>query len=232
MSVYHGKFYRKAEHREGKAVPFSLIVLSFFAIELFSFFFLSLTEEFHSSQLWPLAFGGLWAVILSGIVRMLPGKAARVAFGILYFSAAVYSGFQTGYFILFSQMMWLSDFRYASEGADYADMLLTYPAGWWLGIVGMILLGERPGLQFYLGLAIMAAATVLMVKDTVVLQHSHEHTHVHCHEHRHGELVHTHEHAHTHTHTHVHGEDESAHGHTHEEIQGHEHVHSEELKTK
>ena len=81
MSVYHGKFYRKAEHREGKAVPFSLIVLSFFAIELFSFFFLSLTEEFHSSQLWPLAFGGLWAVILSGIVRMLPGKAARVECG-------------------------------------------------------------------------------------------------------------------------------------------------------
>ena len=141
MSVYHGKFYRKAEHREGKAVPFSLIVLSFFAIELFSFFFLSLTEEFHSSQLWPLAFGGLWAVILSGIVRMLPGKAARVAFGILYFSAAVYSGFQTGYFILFSQMMWLSDFRYASEGADYADVLLTYPEEWWLGILGMILLG-------------------------------------------------------------------------------------------
>lgn len=141
MSVYHGKFYRKSENRKGKGVPFFLIVLSFFAIEVFSFFFLSVTEEFHSRQLWPLAFGGLWAVILSGIVRILPEKTARVAFGILYFSASVYAGFQTGYFILFSQMMWLSDFRYASEGADYADVLLSYPEAWWLGIIGMITLG-------------------------------------------------------------------------------------------
>ena len=31
---------------------------------------------------------------------------------------------------------------------------------------GMLLLGERPGLQFYIGLVIVIAATVLMVKDT------------------------------------------------------------------
>jgi len=31
---------------------------------------------------------------------------------------------------------------------------------------GMLLLGERPGLQFYVGLVIMIAATVLMIKDT------------------------------------------------------------------
>ena len=43
--------------------------------------------------------------------------------------------------ILFSQMMWLSDFRYASEGADYADVLLTYPVQWWLGLGAMILIG-------------------------------------------------------------------------------------------
>ena len=141
MSVYHGKFYRRAEKQERKGLPFLLVVLSFFAIEVFSFFFLSRTENFESGQLWPLAFGGLWAVILGGGIRMLPGKMARVVFGILYFFAAVYAGFQTGYFILFSQMMWLSDFRYASEGADYADVLLTYPEGWWLGIIGMIALG-------------------------------------------------------------------------------------------
>ena len=98
-----------------------------------------------------------------------------------------------------------------------------------LGVVfGMAMLGERPGVQFYVGLVIMAAATVLMVKDTIALQHAHEHTHVHCHEHRHGELAHTHEHTHVHTHTHVHGEDETAHGHTHESIEGHDHGHGGE----
>jgi len=67
--------------------------------------------------------------------------AARIAFGITYFLSAVYAGFQTGYYLLFSEMLWLSDFRYAQEGADYADVLLTYPVFWWLGVLGMILQG-------------------------------------------------------------------------------------------
>ena len=91
--------------------------------------------------------------------------------------------------------------------------------------VGMILLGERPGVQFYVGLAIMAAAAVLMGKDTIAVQHSHMHTHVHSHPHCHGDLIHTHEHTHTHSHLHVHGEDEAAHGHSHEILEGHDHTH-------
>ena len=86
-----------------------------------------------------------------------------------------------------------------------------------LGVLfGMVMLGERPGAQFYVGLAIMAAATVLLVKDTVSLQHTHEHTHTHTHEHRHGDTVHTHEHTHVHTHTHTHGAEEDLHSHTHD----------------
>lgn len=77
------------------------------------------TEEFRLAQLWPLAFGALWAAILSGFVRLFPAKAGRVVYGILYFVAAIYAAVQTGYFYLFSEMMWLSDFRYASEGSDY-----------------------------------------------------------------------------------------------------------------
>ena len=118
-----------------------LILLSFFYIELFGFFFLSLTEEFTTAQLWPLAFGGLWAVILTGLLRLLPTKWARIAYGISYFFCAVYAGFQTGYYNLFSGMMWLSDFRYASEGADYFTVLFSYPIGWWLGILAMIVIG-------------------------------------------------------------------------------------------
>lgn len=90
---------------------------------------------------------------------------------------------------------------------------------------GMMILGERPGIRFWVGLVIMIAAAVLMVKDTISLQHTHEHVHTHSHEHRHGDLVHTHEHQHVHSHTHVHGEDETIHGHTHDRIHGHEHSH-------
>ena len=123
----------------GNAAWFLLLPVSFFAVELFAFCFLG--QSFAAGQLWPLAFGALWSVILSAVVRILPQKAGRIAFGVLYGLAAIYAAVQTGYYVLFQEMMWLSDFRYASEGANYASVLLSYPLGWWLGILGLIALG-------------------------------------------------------------------------------------------
>lgn len=85
--------------------------------------------------------------------------------------------------------------------------------------------GETVGIQFFIGLAIMVIATVLMVKDTIHLQHDHEHEHTHTHEHRHGDVTHSHEHSHHHSHTHIHGEDENAHGHDHGNDIPHNHEH-------
>lgn len=89
---------------------------------------------------------------------------------------------------------------------------------------GVLFLGERPGIQFYVGLGIMIAATVLMVKDTISLQHTHEHSHTHTHEHRHGALMHTHEHTHVHSHTHIHSGDESDHSHRAPDTHDHTHI--------
>ena len=95
-----------------------------------------------------------------------------------------------------------------------------------LGVVfGIVLLGERPDGRFFLGLGLMVLATLLMVFDTISLQHTHEHTHTHCHEHRHGDQLHTHAHTHIHAHTHVHGADEATHDHQHAVIENHDHPH-------
>jgi drug/metabolite transporter (DMT)-like permease len=112
----------------------------------------------------------------------------------------------------------------ASLGA--AKTSAYYSIAPFLGVAfGMLLLQERPGMQFYLGLALMIAATILMVKDTIELQHTHEHAHTHTHAHRHGEQVHSHEHTHVHSHTHIHGSDESSHDHSHTDIPEHNHSH-------
>ena len=140
MSPKYGRYLAKNEAPQS-GICFLVHVIALFFIELFSFFFLSLTENFTNSQLWPLAFGGLWAVVLGGVVYLLPGKLSRIAYGVVYFASLVYAGFQTGYYILFSEMMWLSELRYASEGADYADALLSHPLGWWLGLAALIALG-------------------------------------------------------------------------------------------
>ena len=94
----------------------------------------------------------------------------------------------------------------AQKDLGAAKTSAYYSIAPFLGVAfGVMLLGERPGIQFYLGLAVMIVATVLMVKDTIALQHTHEHTHTHSHSHRHGDMEHTHEHSHVHTHTHTHG---------------------------
>ena len=114
----------------------------------------------------------------------------------------------------------------AQKDLGAAKTSAYYSLAPFLGVIfGFIFLGERPGIQFYAGLAVMAAATVLMVRDSISLQHTHEHTHTHTHLHRHGELAHSHEHTHVHSHNHIHGTEESAHSHRHDNLENHEHKH-------
>ncbi len=124
-----------------KALPFLTIPLSFFLIELFAFFFLRAEGDFELSQLWPLAFGAVWAVLLSGLIRWLPNKLGRITYGVTYVPMLVYAGGETGYYQMFDEMMWLSEFQYASEGSDYFDVLLSYPIAFFLWIIGLVTLG-------------------------------------------------------------------------------------------
>lgn len=99
----------------------------------------------------------------------------------------------------------------AQKDLGAAKTSAYYSVAPFLGVTfSMVLLKERLGIQFYIAGAIMIAATILMIRDSIALQHSHEHEHLHTHEHRHGELVHSHEHAHSHIHQHVHGLAEDA----------------------
>lgn len=118
-------------------VPLWVLPVLFFLVEAFAFAFLREPEM----ALWPLAFGGIWAVLLTALARALPRKAGRILFGIGYFLILIYTAVETGYYILFKEMMWISDFRYASEGSEFFNVLLQYPLGWWLSIGALAVLG-------------------------------------------------------------------------------------------
>ena len=145
MSSMAGKYEAKS-HQSFRGLWFLLIPLSFFLIEVFGFEFLITEEDLEGRNYWPLAFGTLWAVILGGIISMLPKQIGRATYGLTYLLSLIYVGGQTGYFQMFSEMMWLSEFRYASEGSDYFNVILHYPVGWFLGILGLALLG---GISFW-----------------------------------------------------------------------------------
>lgn len=136
MKKAPGKFEKEAKQRNFRA-SFALVPAFFFLTELFAWSHLKTA----SSDPWPLAFGFLWALILTGLLRLLPGKVSRIVFGLLFGASMVYSVGQTGYYLLFSEMMWLSEFRYANEGADYLDIILNYPPEWFLEIVLLLALG-------------------------------------------------------------------------------------------
>lgn len=113
----------------------------------------------------------------------------------------------------------------AQKDLGAAKTSAYYSIAPFLGVAfGMLILGERPAIQFYAALAVMIISTYFMIKDTIELQHTHEHEHTHTHEHSHGNTVHCHEHTHIHTHIHVHGEDSDNHEHNHKAM-AHEHLH-------
>ena len=113
----------------------------------------------------------------------------------------------------------------AQKDLGAAKTSAYYSIAPFLGVAfGMLFLGERPAIQFYIALVVMVVSTYFMIKDTIELQHTHEHTHTHTHEHSHGDTVHTHEHTHVHTHIHIHGEDSDNHEHKHKTML-HDHLH-------
>lgn len=113
----------------------------------------------------------------------------------------------------------------AQKDLGAAKTSAYYSIAPFLGVAfSMLLLNERPSMQFYVALIIMIISTYLMVKDTIELQHTHEHEHTHTHEHNHGDMVHTHEHTHIHTHIHTHSGESENHMHEHE-ISEHQHIH-------
>lgn len=115
----------------------------------------------------------------------------------------------------------------AQQHLGAAKTSAYYSIAPFLGVAfSMVILGERPAMQFYIAMAIMAASTMVMAKDTISLQHTHEHEHTHTHEHFHGDLVHTHEHTHKHTHLHTHSSNSEIHAHKHNDLLGHEHPHT------
>lgn len=106
-----------------------------------------LTEALGALLLAPqnlngLAFGGLWALLISAVCLLLPRLTGRIVFGITYYLMLGWTLAQVAYVSVFDRMMWLKDIAYASEGVGYlGDIIAKFPVMWWLGGVLLIALG-------------------------------------------------------------------------------------------
>lgn len=117
----------------GKAI---LLAVSYFMIELLSYVILAPGEWF------PLAFGGLWALMIATICLCLPRKAARITYAVTYYFYLAWALSQIGYYSVFGRMLWLQDIFYAGEGAAFfGDILGAFPPLWWIGGISLVALG-------------------------------------------------------------------------------------------
>ena len=115
---------------------FLMLFAAFFFVELLAFLLLK------PSELSGLAFGALWAAMLTGFLLYLPRKAAKIVFGLFYYFILLWTLAQGGYDQVFGKMMWFSTIGYAGEGAGFlGDVITHFPLMWWLGMAVMIGLG-------------------------------------------------------------------------------------------
>ncbi len=152
-------------------------------------------------------FSGLGSLIVAFLLREeLPGL--WWALGVMLLGFVAY-GLSINFYIK------------AQKELGAAKTSAYYSIAPFLGVLfGMVILGERPGIRFYIGLGVMVIATVFLIKDTVTAQHTHAHTHVYVHTHGEGEHLHTY----THTHLHAHGLREDDHNHKHKQPPVHDHT--------
>ena len=120
----------------GPLVGFFLLTLTFLLIECIGILLLK------PESLNGLLFGAVWSFLLASFLMFLPRKVSRIAFGILYYAALLWTLAQAGYNQVFDKMMWLSTVKYADEGAAFlGDVLGSFPALWWILLVVMLPLG-------------------------------------------------------------------------------------------
>ncbi len=109
-------------------------------------------------------FSGLGSLIVAGVMgEHIPAIKWLVCVLILGFVAY---GLSIHFYIM------------AQKDLGAAKTSAFYSIAPFLGVAfSMLLLKERPSIQFYAALIIMVISTCFMVKDTVELQHTHEHEH-------------------------------------------------------
>ncbi len=144
-------------------------------------------------------------VVIKGLGSGLGGILVALAVGeqfpsVLYVLLTMLLGFV-------SYGLSINVYILAQKELGAAKTSAFYSVAPFLGVgFSFLLLGERPGLQFYLALGIMVLSTVLMIQDTLGRESMLSGI-THTHAHRHGNLVHTHPHHHSvlgvvHMHTH------------------------------
>lgn len=117
---------------------FNLLLFAgaFFMIELYGSLLLAPANDI------VYVFGAVWAFLLASLLLLLPRKAGRITFGIVYFLLAGWTMAQCGYYLVFGKLMFVSTVFFAGEGAGYlGDILADFPVVFWISLAALLATG-------------------------------------------------------------------------------------------
>lgn len=112
------------------------MVASFMGIEIF------MRHYVCNELMFPLLFSAVWSVLLTALILLFPRWLGRILYGLVYFIFVVYAVAQSGYYLIFNKMMWLTDLGYAGDGAEFASSVFGFlTKGFYISIVLMLVIG-------------------------------------------------------------------------------------------
>lgn len=112
------------------------MLASFIGIEVFM-------RHYVCSELpFPWLFTAVWTVLLTALIWLFPHWLGRIVYGLIYFVFVVYAVAQSGYYLIFNKMMWLTDLGYAGDGAEFASSIWGFLSkGFYISIALMLAIG-------------------------------------------------------------------------------------------
>lgn len=104
-----------------------LLVLTFVALDLWLRWMTRDIGLYGITELAPNLLTLLWAVLLSGLVTMIPSrKWGRIAYGVVYYFYFIYTLVQFGVYLVLDRFVYVTDLFLAGEGADYASWVMEF----------------------------------------------------------------------------------------------------------
>ena len=117
-------------------VSIAWMLASFMGIEVF------MRHYVCNELIFPWIFSAIWTVLLTALVWLFPRWLGRIVYGLVYFVFVVYAVAQSGYYLIFNKMMWLTDLAYAGDGAEFASSIFGFlTKGFYISIVLMLAIG-------------------------------------------------------------------------------------------
>lgn len=143
LSANSANAWDKIKLNIGRIFSYLYLIFSFGMLDAWLRVVTREIKLYHILELAPNLFTVLWAIVLVSVLTWIPSRfIGRIVYGIVYYAYMIYTIVQYGAYLTIGSFLYVSDFIYAGEGADYADWVMGFiTPSFALQVVLLVLIG-------------------------------------------------------------------------------------------